>query len=443
MNGKIHIMLKPEVAIRKVGKKNFIMSANEDYSKSVIPEISDKAVKICEYLKVERSFEDLKKNFDYFDEKTLNSFVLYLKNNNLAHIWDTSHKKRFISDIVSNEWSIDRTFYGCTFELTTKCNFRCVHCYLDDHHIPDYELPTTDIFKIIDKLYENGLMLIFYSGGDPFMRKDFKDIYVYTRKKGIMVEIFTNGSLINDEWLEIFKIYPPIEVDISLYGSNEEMYYAVTKERNMFDKVISNIEKMKKIGINVSLKCPIITILKDDLENMIELCKKISVPFRFDFIINPTIDNKSKANYQISFNEVAALTKKYSDGYNSLVEKYKRNCGNRIKDARKYFCSTGRCSGFIDYKGNLCPCIEMRDKGISLLENDFNVVWKHVKSFSYERIKENENYKCTSCRISSICKSCPAIRERINGSPTTITDGDCQYAQELLKTMIEGGDING
>ena len=96
MNEKIHIMLKPEVAIRKVGKKNFIMSANEDYSKSVIPEISDKAVKICEYLKVERSFEDLKKNFDYFDEKTLNSFVLYLKNNNLAYIFGNWFNFRYL-----------------------------------------------------------------------------------------------------------------------------------------------------------------------------------------------------------------------------------------------------------------------------------------------------------------------------------------------------------
>ncbi|MDE6241398.1 MAG: radical SAM protein [Anaeroplasmataceae bacterium] len=434
-----YVMLQHSTICRKIGNRYFLFNPHFDYSKKKIPEISYKAFMITQLIKtpilISEVFYQAK---EFIEEVELYAFIEYLDNNDYAMVWENSHKSSFISDIVKTEWANERTFYGCTFELTPYCNFDCVHCYLEDHHNNEELLSTDAIKQIITKLYDNGLMMIFFSGGDPFTRKDFKEIYVFTRRKGILVEIFTNGSLIDEEWLEIFKEYPPIEVDISLYGSTEELYYQTTRRRNMYNLVIDNIKKMKELGINVSIKSPIFSLLKNDIGNMMELANQLEVPFRFSFAITPTIDNKSKERYQIPAEEVAVLTKKFSDHFQTLkesLEEYERIPKSLTK--RKYYCSTGRCSAFIDYKGNICPCIEMRDKGLNIEKYEFSYLWEKIKSFSFEKIKDDEDYKCSNCNLVTLCTSCPAIRERVNGSPLIINPEDCSLAEELYK-IIKG-----
>ena len=72
------------------------------------------------------------------------------------------------------------------------------------------------------------MLFLTFTGGDVFVRKDFLDIYMYAKKKGFIIEIYTNGVLINDNIVEVFTKYPPLLVDISLYGSCEKTYYSVT-----------------------------------------------------------------------------------------------------------------------------------------------------------------------------------------------------------------------
>jgi pyrroloquinoline quinone biosynthesis protein E len=67
------------------------------------------------------------------------------------------------------------------FELTHNCSFKCEFCY---NHIKEKpELCTEDVLKIIDQVAELGCLYINFSGGEPLLRKDFNDIYLYTKKR--------------------------------------------------------------------------------------------------------------------------------------------------------------------------------------------------------------------------------------------------------------------
>ena len=112
-------------------------------------------------------------------------------------------------------WEQNHQLYSVIFEITPKCNFNCVHCYLHDHHCSD-ELSYGEIVEIIDILYEKEVLFITFTGGDIFTRKDFIDIYMYAKKKGFIIELYTNGALITNKLIEVFKKYPPLLVDISL-----------------------------------------------------------------------------------------------------------------------------------------------------------------------------------------------------------------------------------
>lgn len=63
--------------------------------------------------------------------------------------------------------------------------------------------------------------------------------------------------MITDEIINVLREYPPLLVNVSLYGDDERTYYEITRIRGTFEKVITNCNKMVEAGIRVSLKSPI------------------------------------------------------------------------------------------------------------------------------------------------------------------------------------------
>ena len=60
---------------------------------------------------------------------------------------------------------------------------------------------------------------------------DFFDLYLMFKKKGFLITLFTNGTLLTEEAVAFFKKYPPYKVEVSVYGVTEETYVAVTGKK--------------------------------------------------------------------------------------------------------------------------------------------------------------------------------------------------------------------
>jgi len=67
------------------------------------------------------------------------------------------------------------------WNMTRRCNLRCLHCYLDSED-KDYagELTTEQARDMIDDLAEMGCPVLLFSGGEPFLRKDLFELGEYT-----------------------------------------------------------------------------------------------------------------------------------------------------------------------------------------------------------------------------------------------------------------------
>ena len=182
------------------------------------------------------------------------------------------------------EWISQRKPFSVLFELTSRCNMNCIHCYLKNNHISE-ELSYDEIIEIIDILYEKSILFLTFTGGEVLTRKDFIDIYLYAKKKGFLVEVFTNGYLINKQLIEIFKKYPPLLVDISLYGADEKTYYQITGIKGAFSRVIENCRQLKEAKIRTFFKSPIIKPTLSQIHNMQKIADDIGVPFIYSFEI--------------------------------------------------------------------------------------------------------------------------------------------------------------
>ena len=60
------------------------------------------------------------------------------------------------------------------FDLTYRCNERCVHCYLD--HQDHGELTTQECTEILEQLAKAGTLFLTFSGGEIFRRQDLEQL---------------------------------------------------------------------------------------------------------------------------------------------------------------------------------------------------------------------------------------------------------------------------
>lgn len=94
------------------------------------------------------------------------------------------------------------------FELTYNCSEKCIHCYNpgatrndseQSHRADRIELTLEEYRRIIDQLYDAGLIKVCLSGGDPFSKPIAWEIIDYLYQKEIAFDIYTNGQRIVDD----------------------------------------------------------------------------------------------------------------------------------------------------------------------------------------------------------------------------------------------------
>src|SRR5512136_2028929 len=106
-----------------------------------------------------------------------------------------------------------RPLYSFDLELTARCNNNCTHCYINlpanDREAETQELTLGEIEHIADQAVEMGAVWVLLTGGEPLIRRDFADIYLMLKRKGLLVSVFTNATIIRKEHIELFKKYPP------------------------------------------------------------------------------------------------------------------------------------------------------------------------------------------------------------------------------------------
>ena len=115
-----------------------------------------------------------------------------------------------------------RSAISFEIEITARCNNNCRHCYInlpaDDKVAKENELSFEEIKEITDEAVSLGALWCLITGGEPLLREDFFDIYLYFKRKGLLVSLFTNATLITDEHVRLFKKYPPRDIEVSVYG---------------------------------------------------------------------------------------------------------------------------------------------------------------------------------------------------------------------------------
>lgn len=323
-------------------------------------------------------------------------------------------------------------------ELTHKCAFRCPYCYLKPLQTqPAYqeELSLKNWMSILDSLYKEGCMSITLTGGDPLLRTDFEEIYLYAKRKAFIITVFTNATSLNAKMLAFFKKYTPFSIEITLNSLKESRFDRITGTKGNFKQSVSNIRKAARLKLPLILKTNALKINKDEVIEIKNFAKKIlgEKRYKFDTYMIPSLDGgKTPLEYRLSADEIIRLEESDEEIKRAVRESYEDD-RMILKDRESlYRCNTWLSSFFINPYGRL---------GFCQITNKFSTDLRKVpfeKGFydifpGLTKKRFTGNTTCRSCELLSECMVCPARSYLEAGDEEAPVAYFCELARARLE----------
>jgi len=312
-------------------------------------------------------------------------------------------------DFVAEKYFKKNRPMSMHFELTQKCNLRCVHC-LFTHGDAD-ELTFDEIRSILKQLRDTGVFDLSLSGGEIFTRKDIGEILDHLTVHRFSVTLYTNGTLLDPALISKIAGLRPESVDISVYGSTPEVHDSITRAPGSFQKTMESIKGLKQAAVPVLFKG---FLLKDNFHQrreMIELAKQLGVPHSFDFNLIP-MENGNVGNLATGLT-MEQLRQVYeevnSDGLvlrNNVIIVDRKS---QLPGGGTVVCNPGRINGCIGSHGEVFPCPLLRISMGNIREQSFEKIWSTDKIDAVRYMKLSDLKTCSSCPILEHCNRCPGM----------------------------------
>lgn len=271
------------------------------------------------------------------------------------HLWDKMKDKR-----VPLSFDI---------EVTARCNNDCRHCYINlpagDRKARARELSLEVILKLAREAVSMGAMWCLLTGGEPLLRDDFFDLYLGLKRLGLLVSVFTNSCLVTPRHVELFKQFPPRDLEISVYGVTSETYESVTRRPGSFAAFRGGLDLMLNAGLKVRLKAMALRANVHELPEIARFCRERTRDyFRFDPLLHLRFDRNPAKNEEIkgqrlSPEEIVAIEQADPERAEALKRGCERlisaDCGP-INCNHLFHCSAGLGSFSVSYDGLFRLC---------------------------------------------------------------------------------------
>ncbi len=328
-----------------------------------------------------------------------------------------------------------------SLELTFRCNLRCQHCYVAHGHqgIPGkQELTFEEIQHILDEIVDAGCLWFLLTGGEPLMRRDFLDIYKSARQKGLIVSLFTNGTLLTPRIADYLAEWRPFAIEISLYGSTQATYERVTGIPGSFSRCMRGIELLLERELPLKLKSVLMTLNHHELHKMQEFAKNLGCEFRFDPMIDPALeDHAAPLPLRLSLEDIITIEREDPKRSTAWPLHFEESSHREYDKDQLYLCGAGVSGFHIDPYGKLCLCMIDRNASYDLRKGSFKEGWEEFL-WRIRSQEHSDKYECASCNLRIMCTQCPAYAQMESGDPEKRVPFLCQLAHLRAKTFHLG-----
>lgn len=335
-------------------------------------------------------------------------------------------------------------------ELTERCNNACIHCCINrpagDRRCITRELDTDAWKDILRQAAALGVMTVRFTGGEPLLRDDFTKLYLFARRLGFRVMLFTNARLITPRIAAMLDDTPTLEdIEISVYGMRRESYEAVTG----MDGSYAEFQK----GVQCLLDRKIPFVVKGVL---LPPNKKETADFEAWAAANPRMDAppaytmffdlRGRRDSTAKNNRIRRLRVPPEEGLDILTrdaDRYRKEMAEFFEkftsppDDRLFTCGIG--PGCVDAYGVFQPCLPLRHPGLTFDLRKGTL--KEAVTSVYPRLKKmraaNPLYlqRCARCFLRGFCEQCPAKSWAEHGTLDTPVEYYCRLAHAQARFL--------
>lgn len=353
-----------------------------------------------------------------------------------------------LTEYLHRKASITKTPISGTFELSPLCNMDCKMCYIKmskEKQESIARLRTKEEWiELAQKAKEKGMLFLLLTGGEPFLVKDFKELYIELHKMGFCISINSNGTMIDEDVIEWLKHYPPMRINMTIYGASDETYGRLCNNPKGFTQVTKAISLLKENNIQVKLNCSVTPYNKDDLKQMMDFAEEHDLVIQAtSYMFPPLRKDKTKIGQNDRFTaEDAALYGAYISAYSNGFDRFKDyiesgqlalydaddDCG--VVEGDHMRCRAGITSFWMTWEGKMLPCGMIPDKGKNPWEIGFDKAWENAKNIVSEITLP---VKCAGCGKKDECKACAAMVYTETGTYDKVPQYRCEMTKNYPK----------
>ena len=328
-------------------------------------------------------------------------------------------------------------------ELTERCNNACIHCYINlperDTQAKHRELGTDQWKEILRQAADLGALSMRFTGGEPLLRDDFAELYLYTRRLGMKVVLFTNARLITPELADLFTRIPPLmEIEVSVYGMHANSYETIARAPGAFAEFRSGLDLLMERQIPFGVKSVLLPPNqqeRDEYESWIRTLPgnmKPSYSIFLDLRTRRDSPAKNRLIERLRLNpedSLALLTRHEADYCRAMTqfsEKFLYPQGDEL-----FNCGAGH-SGCVDAYGHHQMCMLLRHP--DMVYDLSNGTIKEALTETFPRLRQKKasspSYlqRCARCFLKGLCEQCPAKSWAEYGTLDTPVEYLCQIA---------------
>lgn len=306
------------------------------------------------------------------------------------------------------------------FAVTYLCNSRCRMCRIWERYRQDpsrikEELSLTEIEDLLSSRYLDNLEGIGFTGGEPFLRRDFVDLagLFIQRFPNAFVGVATNGlspELIVAKTREIVERYDArlLSLSISLDGIGAA-HDRMRGVKGAYKRVLQTVESLQEqTDVNLGFDFTVTPWNYDDLWSAYELSKEYGIKFLAGFAHNSEFyyGNVDMAfDWHDTLGEAGSMVQKVARDRSAseplldkLIDPYAcfmaRTAEYELQRNSMFKCYSGVHSLFLDPYGDVYPCIILDKRLGNVRSERFDQLWLSSRATQIRDYIEQDQCHC-------------------------------------------------
>jgi radical SAM protein with 4Fe4S-binding SPASM domain len=332
-------------------------------------------------------------------------------------------------------------------ELTERCDNDCIHCCINlpasDRAARARELSAPQIEDLLRQAADLGCLEVRFTGGEPLLRPDFEELYLFARRLGMGVLLFTHARRVTARLADLFARVPPrVPIEVTLYGMHAESYDAVSRVPGSYAQARRGVESLVDRGVPFVVKGAVLPPNRSEVAELEAWAGSLPwgrgvAGFSMTYDLRHRRDDETGderiRSLRLTPEEAVAVLTRRPDEYREEMRRFSAFLGPPGDGL--FTCGAGDIV-CVDAYGRAQPCLGVRAPELTVPATSLAAALD-----SFERLRtmvaSDPEYlrRCARCFLKGLCEQCPAKSWTEHGTLDTPVEYLCSVAHAQARWL--------